>query len=72
MPAIRDQGGASRRQDRHVGRVEIVKRNELHTFVVLPKRWIVERTLAWISHNRRLARDFERYAAPSPPSSASP
>src|SRR5215470_3030378 len=42
--------------------VEIVKRNELHKFVVLPKRWIVERTLAWISHNRRLARDFERYA----------
>src|SRR5262245_19551978 len=31
-------------------------------FVVLPKRWIVERTLAWISRNRRLARDFERYA----------
>jgi transposase len=43
-------------------RLEIVKRNELHRFVVLPKRWIVERTLAWISHNRRLARDFERYA----------
>jgi transposase len=43
-------------------RLEIVKRNELHRFVVLPKRWIVERTLAWISRNRRLARDFERYA----------
>jgi transposase len=42
--------------------VEIVKRNEAHKFVVLPKRWIVERTLAWISRNRRLARDFERYA----------
>jgi len=42
--------------------LEIVKRNELHRFVVLPKRWIVERTLAWISRNRRLARDFERYA----------
>lgn len=42
--------------------VEIVKRNELHKFVVLPKRWIVERTFAWISRNRRLARDFERYA----------
>ena len=42
--------------------IEIVKRNELHRFVVLPKRWIVERTLAWISRNRRLARDFERYA----------
>ena len=41
---------------------EIVKRNELHKFVVLPKRWIVERTLAWISRNRRLARDFERYS----------
>jgi transposase len=41
---------------------EIVKRNELHKFVILPKRWIVERTLAWISRNRRLARDFERYA----------
>lgn len=42
--------------------IEIVKRNELHNFVVVPKRWIVERTLAWISRNRRLCRDFERYA----------
>ncbi len=31
-------------------------------FEVLPKRWIVERTFAWISGNRRLTRDFERYA----------
>ena len=43
--------------------LEVVKRTELHTFVVLPKRWIVERTFAWISRNRRLARDFERYAS---------
>lgn len=43
--------------------IEIVKRTELHKFVVMPKRWIVERTFAWISRNRRLARDFERYAA---------
>lgn len=42
--------------------LEIVKRSELHSFVVLPKRWVVERTLAWISRNRRLARDYERYA----------
>ena len=42
-------------------KLEIVRRDELHRFLVLPKRWIVERTLAWISHNRRLARDFERY-----------
>ena len=27
---------------------------------MLPKRWIVERTIGWISHHRRLARDFER------------
>jgi transposase len=43
-------------------KIEIVKRNELHRFVVLPKRWIVERTLAWISRFRRLAKDFERHA----------
>ena len=42
--------------------IEVVKRTEMHQFVVLPKRWIVERTLAWISRNRRLMRDFERYA----------
>jgi transposase len=42
--------------------LEIVKRSDAHRFVVMPKRWIVERTLAWISRNRRLARDFERYA----------
>jgi len=44
-------------------KIEIVKRSDIHHFVVLPKRWIVERTFAWISRNRRLARDFERYAA---------
>ena len=42
--------------------LEIVKRTDAHRFAILPKRWIVERTFAWISRNRRLARDFERYA----------
>jgi transposase len=42
--------------------LEIVRRCDRHRFVVLPKRWIVERTLAWISRNRRLARDYERHA----------
>ena len=42
-------------------RLEIVKRNDVPRFEVLPKRWIVERTFAWISRNRRLARDFERH-----------
>jgi transposase len=41
---------------------EIVRRCDRHRFAVLPKRWIVERTLAWISRNRRLARDYERHA----------
>jgi putative transposase len=40
---------------------EVVKRNELHKFVVLPKRWIVERTLSWLNRYRRLAKDFERF-----------
>jgi len=44
-----------------VWRLQIVKRSDAG-FEVLPKRWIVERTFAWISRNRRLARDFERYA----------
>ena len=39
-----------------------MKRADVSGFEVLPKRWIVERTFAWISRNRRLARDFERYA----------
>jgi transposase len=38
-----------------------VRRCDRHRFVVLPKRWIVERTIGWISRNRRLARDFERH-----------
>ena len=41
--------------------IEIVRRCDKHKFVVLPKRWIVERTIGWISRNRRLARDFERH-----------
>ena len=43
--------------------IDIVKRPDTATgFEVVPKRWIVERTIAWISRCRRLARDFERYA----------
>jgi transposase len=42
--------------------IDIVKRlGTAVGFEVVPKRWIVERTLAWISRCRRLARDFERY-----------
>jgi transposase len=40
--------------------VEIVKRcDRVSGFVVLPKRWVVERTLAWLGRCRRLAKDWE-------------
>ncbi|MGH9625866.1 MAG: IS5 family transposase [Bryobacteraceae bacterium] len=40
--------------------IEIVKRSDLTAgFVVLPRRWVVERTFAWLNRNRRLAKDFE-------------
>jgi transposase len=39
--------------------VEVVKRSEQHKFEVLAKRWIVERTLAWLNWSRRLSKDYE-------------
>jgi transposase len=40
--------------------VEIVKRSDhAKGFVLLPKRWVVERTLAWLNRCRRLAKDWE-------------
>ncbi len=30
-------------------------------FVVLPRRWVVERSFAWICHNRRMSKDYERF-----------
>ena len=40
--------------------VEVIKRNELHTFAVLPKRRIVERSFAWLDKYRRLWKNCER------------
>lgn len=39
--------------------LRVVRRRERHRFEVLPKRWIVERTFAWLGRNRRLAKDYE-------------
>jgi putative transposase len=39
--------------------VEIVERPAVGQFVVLPKRWIVERTFAWLGKYRRLSKDYE-------------
>ena len=45
-------------------KLEIVRRpDDLHTFQVLPRRWVVERTLSWITRHRRTVRDYERLPA---------
>ena len=40
--------------------VQVVKRNELHTFVVIPQRWVVERSYGWLEKCRRLWKNCER------------
>ena len=57
------QGPAFRKSLAHVLpqlETEIVRRcDQAKGFVVLPKRWIVERTIAWLNRCRRLAKDWE-------------
>ena len=43
----------------------VLKLGEQKGFHVLPKRWVIERTNAWISRNRRMARDYERLSETS-------
>ena len=43
--------------------IEIVRKRDPHAFEILPRRWVVERTLAWITSYRRCARDYERLPA---------
>jgi putative transposase len=45
--------------------LQTIKRNSNQGFVVLPKRWIIERTFAWLSKNRRLSKDYEIYTQTS-------
>lgn len=40
--------------------VEVAKRSELHRFAVIPKRWVVERSFAWLEKCRRLQKNCER------------
>ena len=41
--------------------LRVVRRNpDSHRFEVLPRRWVVERTLAWLSQRRRLSKDYEQ------------
>ena len=63
-----DSGYNARQVDAAVAKVpslrlEIVKRSDdMQGFVVLPRRWVVERTFSWFGRNRRLAKDFENLA----------
>ncbi len=43
--------------------IHVVKRTEQHKFIVLPRRWVVERTFSWITRSRRTVRDYERLPA---------
>jgi len=44
-------------------RLEIVKwTDDVNGFVVLPRRWVIERTFSWFGRNHRLAKDFENLA----------
>ncbi len=45
--------------------VEVAKRSDLHTFVVIPKRWVVERSFAWLEKCRRLWKNCERLVTSS-------
>lgn len=46
-------------QGEHVT-MQIAKRSELHIFAVIPKRWLVERSFAWLEKNRRWWKSCER------------
>jgi len=47
-------------------RLEIVKHSTtLHRFKVLPRRWVVERTFAWLGRSRRLSKDYEHTVSSS-------
>jgi putative transposase len=39
----------------------VLRSDEMKGFVVLPHRWVVERTFAWLNNHRRLSKDYERY-----------
>ena len=45
--------------------IEIIKRSDAHRFVILPHRWVIRRTIAWLNRCRRLAKDWEASIASS-------
>ena len=43
--------------------IQVVRKRDQHAFEILPRRWVVERTFAWISKHRRTVRDYEQLPA---------
>ena len=55
---------AAQAAEKHGMQLEVVKHTQAkHGFVLLPRRWVVERSFAWAARFRRLARDYERLAS---------
>jgi putative transposase len=57
---------AQKVKDEHHLDLEVVKCKQSKGFHILPWRWIVERTLAWLVRHRRLTIDYEAKTAPLP------
>lgn len=48
-------------EENHKHKIEIIKRtDDIKGFIVLPRRWVVERTFSWLNNFRRLSKDYER------------
>ena len=63
--AYTGQDFASSIKDLIGAEVEVAKRSDLHTFVVIPKRWVVERSFSWVEKCRRLWKNCERLISSS-------
>jgi len=60
---LRDRGDKFANNVKHIlgCTVEVAKRSELNKFEVIPKRWVVERSFAWLDKCRRLWKNCEKY-----------
>ena len=64
VKVLADDGYSGKPMREHVRKehgweFESVKRTELKTFVVQPKRWVVERTIGWMGNFRALSKDYD-------------
>jgi putative transposase len=52
--------------------VVVLRLKETRKLVLLPRRWVVERTFSWLNHSHRLSKNYERLTAPTKPGFTSP